>query len=149
MKKTRELALTALHNMKSGINLVLDGLSGIDPTKVPLQLLGGICTPVFPHNQLRVNTVFEVIHAAGRRTAYSEKRPAYEFLNGPSGTGVDDLYTPEIACYPFTPPATCNNALLKIADTQAFDELRVKSILAEIDGKDHTGTVVVGPPALF
>ena len=62
---------------------------------------------------------------------------------------MDDLYTPEIACFPFTPPSSCTNALLSISTTQAFDELRVQSILSEIDGKDHTGTKKVGTPALF
>jgi arylsulfatase A-like enzyme len=136
-------------DLKQGINLALDGSTGVDPTKVPLQLVKGVCTPVLPHNMIRVNTVFEVVKAAKMSTAYSEKRPSYDFLNGPSGTGVGDLYTPEIACYPFTPPATCNNALLKIVDTENFDELRVKSVLNEIDGKDHTGTKTVGTPALF
>jgi len=98
---------------------------------------------------MRLNTVFEVVRSVGGRTAYSEKRPSYDFLNGPSGTGVQDLYTPEIACSPFTAPATCPNALLKLADTEAFDELRVKSVLNEIDGKDHTGTLTVGTPVLF
>src|SRR5207249_7793239 len=83
------------------------------------------------------------------RTAYSEKRPSYAFLHGPSGAGVDDLYTPEIACFPFTPPATCTNALLSIQNTKDFDELRVKSVLNEIDGKDHTGAQVAETPALF
>ena len=137
-------------DLKQGINLGLDGSTGVDPAKLPMRLVNGVCTPVFPHDMIRVNTVFEVIRTVGhRRTAYSEKRPSYDFLNGPSGKGIDDLYTPEIACYPFTPPATCNNALLKLADTMAFDELRVKSVLNEIDGKDHTGTVSVGTPAIF
>jgi len=26
----------------------------------------------------------------------SDKHPAYEILNGPSGTGVQDMFTPEI-----------------------------------------------------
>jgi hypothetical protein len=104
---------------------------------------------VLPHDMIRDNTVFEVVKAAHLPTAYSEKRPAYDFLNGPSGKGVDDLYTPEIACYPFTPPATCNNALLSISATQAFDELRVQSVLNEIDGKDHTGKIRAATPALF
>ena len=34
--------------------------------------------------------------AAGLRTAWSDKHPAYEILNGPSGTGIQDLFTPEI-----------------------------------------------------
>ena len=136
-------------DLKQGINLALDGSTGVDPNKVPRQLVNGVCVPVLPHNMIRVNTIFEVVKAAHGRTAYSEKRPAYDFLNGPSGTGIDDLYTPEIACYPFTPPSTCNNALLKLTDTEAFDELRVVSILNEIDGKNHAGTATVGTPMLF
>src|SRR5437879_12785662 len=114
-----------------------------------MQVVGGICTPVLPHNMLRVNTVFEVIHAAGKRTAYSEKRPSYEFLSGPSGTGIDDLYTPEIACFPFTAPATCVNALLTVGNTELFDDLRVTSVINEIRGLDHSGTNSVGVPTIF
>src|SRR5262245_48380283 len=89
----------AIIDLKEGIDknpAALDGGGGIDPTKVPLDKSKG-CTPVFPHDLIRVNTVFEVAKAAGLYTAYSEKRPSYDILNGPSGTGVDDLYTPEIA----------------------------------------------------
>ena len=139
----------AVIDLKQGVNLALDGSTGVDPAKLPRRLVNGSCVPVMPHDMLRVNTVFEVVKSAHWNTAYSEKRPSYEFLNGPSGTGVDDLYTPEIACFPFTPPATCNNALLSISQTQAFDELRVRSVLNEIDGFDHTGTKTVGTPALF
>ena len=139
----------AVIDLKQGINLALDGSTGVDPAKVPRQLLNGKCVPVLPHNMMRVNTVFEVVKAAHMRTAYSEKRPSYDFLNGPSGKGIDDLYTPEIACFPFTPPSTCTNALLSIVNTQNFDELRVVSVLNQIDGKDHTGKVAADTPALF
>jgi hypothetical protein len=141
----------AVIDLKQGINgAPIDGSGGVDPNKVPRQLLNGVCTPVLPHNMMRLNTVFEVVRSVGGRTAYSEKRPSYDFLNGPSGTGVQDLYTPEIACFPFNPlTGVCTNALLSIANTQAFDELRVKSVLNEIDGKDHTGTLTVGTPMLF
>ena len=139
----------AVIDLKQGINLALDGSTGVDPAKVPMRLVNGVCTPVMPHDMMRVNTIFEVVKAAHGTTAFSEKRPAYDFLNGPSGTGIQDLYTPEIACYPFTAPSTCNNALLSISTTQAFDELRVQSVLNEIDGKDHTGTTVAPVPTLF
>ena len=44
------------------------------------------CSPVYPHDLLRVNTIFEVIRGSkGGYTAYSEKRPSYDILNGPSG----------------------------------------------------------------
>ena len=43
-----------------------------------------------------MNTVFDVAGRAGLRTAWSDKHPAYEILNGPRGTGIQDLFTPEI-----------------------------------------------------
>jgi len=54
----------------------------------------GATSRVWPHQFPRVNNVFELVKAAGGRTAWSDKHPAYEFLNGPSGTGIDDLFTP-------------------------------------------------------
>ncbi len=133
--------LGAVIDLKQGIDkfpTLLDA-GGIDPAKLPLDPAKG-CTPVYPHNMLRVNTIFEVVKATHQRTAYSEKRPAYDFLNGPSGTGVDDLYVPEIAF---------NNTLTDNLKTKNFDELRVVSIINQIDGKDHTGTVTAPVPALF
>ena len=55
------------------------------------------CSPFYPHNAIRTNTVFEVIKAENAgRTAWADKHPAYDLVNGPSGKGVDDLYNPEI-----------------------------------------------------
>ncbi len=54
------------------------------------------CRPVYPHQYLKVNTVFEVARQHGLRTAWSDKHVAYEILNGPSGTGIQDLFAPEI-----------------------------------------------------
>src|SRR5262245_39541109 len=110
----------------------IDGGGGIDPTALPLDGSHG-CTPVYPHSFLRVNTIFEVIKAAGLRTAWSDKHPAYDLVNGPSGQGVDDLYTPEIAATDGT-----------TAGTEAYDNLKAEAILNEIDGKDHTGQHAVG-----
>jgi hypothetical protein len=137
----------AIIDLKEGIDLdptALNGGGGIDPKKVPLDPAKG-CTPVFPHNLIRVNTVFEVARAEGLYTAYSEKRPSYDYLNGPSGKGVDDLYTPEIA---YNNP-TANATLKDVSKTEAFDELRVVSVLNEIDGKDHTGKKSAPVPAIF
>src|SRR5262252_9688581 len=115
----------------------LDGGGGIDPTTLPLDGSKG-CTPVYPHSFLRVNTIFEVARNAGLYTAWSDKHPAYDILNGPSGKGVADLYTPEIA-------ATDGTRL----GTQAYDDLKVEAILNEIAGKDHTGTQQEPVPAIF
>jgi hypothetical protein len=130
-------------DLKEGIDInpaAPDGGGGIDPAKLPLDPKKG-CSPVYPHNLLRVNTIFEVIRGSkGGYTAYSEKRPSYDILNGPSGTGVADLYTPEIAF---------NATISDLTKTKAFDELRVISILNEIGGKDHSGTKTAPVPTIF
>jgi len=72
---------------------------GINPAFLPQQLnADGTCTKVFPHDFIKVNTIFGVAHAAGLQTAWADKHPAYDIVNGPYiGTpNVDDLYTPEI-----------------------------------------------------
>lgn len=113
---------------------------GIDPTTLTLSNANGACAPVFPHDYLRVNTLFEVVKAAGGRTAWSDKEHSYEILNGPSGHGVDDLYDLEIAAGGTTGSETA---------TQRYDALKVAAILNEIDGKTSTGAAGVGVPALF
>jgi hypothetical protein len=93
-----------------------------------------------------VNTVFEVARAGGLRTAWSDKHPAYEILNGPSGTGIQDLFTPEInsAADNAGDDWTTNNAL-----TQVYDSTKVAALINEIDGYDHSRTRAVGAPAIF
>jgi len=118
----------------------------IDPTQLPVDPVS--CKPVYPHSYLKVNTVFEVARAAGLRTAWSDKHPAYEILNGPSGTGVQDLFTPEINSDAPTSPSsnewTTDNAL-----TEQYDGYKVQAVINEIDGFDHSGTTSVGTPAIF
>ncbi|GCE06766.1 alkaline phosphatase family protein [Dictyobacter aurantiacus] len=115
----------------------LNGGGGIDPTTLPLDPSKG-CTPVYPHSFLRVNTIFEVARQAGLNTAWSDKHLAYDLLNGPSGKGVADLYSPEIASVGST-----------VADIEAYDDVKVQAILHEIDGKDHSGTKNAPVPAIF
>ena len=117
----------------------LDGGGGLDPNRLPRDPKKG-CSPVFPHDFIRVNTIFEVIKKNGGRTAWSDKHPAYEFVNGPSGTGVDDLYAPEIRAA---------HATRSAEKAKAYDDSKVAAILNEIDGKDHTGASQVGVPAIF
>jgi hypothetical protein len=118
----------------------------IDPTKLPVD--SATCTPVYPHRYLQVNTIFEVARAAGMRTAWSDKHPAYEILNGPSGQGVQDFFTPEINSDAPTPGSPTDwtgvNSL-----TQRYDSYKVHAILNEIRGYDHSGTRRVGTPAIF
>ena len=95
-----------------------------------------------------MNTIFEVIKAAGYRTAWSDKHLADEMIQGPSGQGVDDLYLLEIngnnAC------AGCTVSTTKSLDAaKAFDDLKVKGITNQISGLDHAGTTNVGVPTIF
>jgi hypothetical protein len=118
----------------------------IDTTQLPVD--PNTCQPVYPHQYLNVNTIFEVARAAGLRTAWSDKHPAYEILDGPSGTGVQDLFTPEINSDAPTLGSpidwTGDNAL-----TMQYDNYKVQAVLNEINGYDHTGTTKVGTPAIF
>jgi hypothetical protein len=117
----------------------------IDPNSLPRYIDGrGHCSPFYPHNALRTNTLFEVVKAqhAGR-TAWADKHPAYDLVNGPSGNGVDDLYTPEI-----TNVGGLDNTV-SIVCTVQNDALKVKAVLNEIHGLTHDGTKRVGVPAVF
>jgi hypothetical protein len=144
------LALDAGEGLGSLPDSIL-GMTGdprlvIDPAQLPVD--PATCAPLYPHSYLRVNTIFEVARAAGLRTAWSDKHPAYDLVNGPSGTGVQDLFTPEINSDAPTPGApgdwTSDNAL-----TQRYDAYKVQALVNEIDGYDHSGTVKVGTPAIF
>ena len=115
----------------------------INPANLPRTVESNCADRVYPHQFPRVNNIFEIVKAAGGRTAWSDKHPAYEFLNGPSGTGVDDLYTPEITSP--TTPQTTNNFVL----TMAYDDIKRDAILREIHGFDHTGANFVGVPTVF
>jgi hypothetical protein len=126
---------------------VVDGGGGLNPALMPRDPARGGAV-VYPHNYLRVNTIFEVIKAAGHRTAWSDKHLADEMVHGPSGQGVDDLFLLEIngvnAC------AGCNVGTTKSLDaTKAFDDTKVQGILNQINGFDHTGTTNVGVPTIF
>ncbi len=116
----------------------LDAGGGIDPAKLPLALTSRGCVPVYPHSYLRVDTIFEAIRRAGGYTAWSDKHPAYDLVNGPSGAGVDDLYDPEIAATDGTEPGT-----------QAYDALKVAAVINEIHGRTHDGAARAPVPNIL
>jgi hypothetical protein len=116
----------------------------LDPAALPVS--PSSCLPVYPHQYLKVNTVFEVARAAGLRTAWSDKHPAYEILNGPSGTGIQDLFTPEINS---VADSTGDDWSTDNALTQEYDSFKAAAVLNEIDGRDHSGARTVGTPAVF
>src|SRR3984893_4558532 len=76
-------------------------------------------------------------------TAWADKHPAYDLVNGPSGSGVADLYTPEI-----TNVGGFDNTV-SVVCTVENDQLKVKGILNEIRGLTHDGKPAAGVPAVF
>lgn len=68
----------------------------INAANLPMALVGGKCVGVYPHAFIKVNTIFEVVRAHGGQTAWADKHAAYDIVNGPSGAGVQDLFTPEV-----------------------------------------------------
>ncbi len=118
----------------------------IDPSQLPVD--PATCKPVYPDQYIKVNTIFEVARAAGLRTAWSDKHAAYEILNGPSGTGIQDLFTPEINSDAPTAGST-NDWTTDNALTMQYDSYKVQAVINEINGFDHSGVNKVGTPAIF
>ncbi|HEX6452446.1 MAG TPA: alkaline phosphatase family protein, partial [Trebonia sp.] len=118
----------------------------LDPANMPVD--PKTCKPIYPNQYLKVNTIFNVARDAGLRTAWSDKHPAYQMFDGPSGNGVDDFFTPEINSQDPSLPAgedwTSDNAA-----TMQYDGYKVQAILNEIDGYDHSRTHKVGTPVIF
>jgi hypothetical protein len=128
------------------LNMTSQPRDVIDPAQLPVDPV--TCAPVYPHQYLKVNTIFEVARQHGLTTAWSDKHPAYEILDGPSGTGVQDFFTPEINSatdgIPGDPDWTTDNVL-----TQRYDGYKVQAVLNWIDGLDHSGKVARGTPNIF
>jgi hypothetical protein len=121
------------------------------------------CAPVYPHDYIRVNTIFNVVRKSGGYTAWSDKHPSYDFTNGPTGDGVIDLWSPEInsipvnlpqvpGCNPLPDPKDAQNTNAwtdSFQNIQCYDTLKVQAILNEINGKTHDGKTSAPVPALF
>jgi arylsulfatase A-like enzyme len=146
---------------------------GINPANLPLALRDdGSCVPVYPHDFVRTNTAFEVVRAFGGHTAWSDKHPAYDILNGPSGEGIEDLFAPEInsliknggvvngvdlaGSLALCDGTTNSLPLAKVSDfttcepaVMAYDDAKVQAILNEIDGKTSDGARAAHVPTLF
>ncbi|MEH2175995.1 alkaline phosphatase family protein [Nostoc sp.] len=136
------------------------GKGSIDPSKLPVNSTG---KPIYPHNYLNVNTIFEVAHDAGLHTAFIDKHPAYDLANGPSGKGIDDFYAPEINAKvalengKLVDRSTAQNpsnltfktTTKSTSLTEAYDDLKVNALLNQIAGKDSQGITTPGTPAIF
>jgi hypothetical protein len=131
----------------------------------------GACTPVYPHQAVRVNTIFEVVKAHGGTTAWSDKHAAYDLLNGPSGAGVEDLYTPEVNSLiknggtangvnlaatlalcdgsNSLPVANVTDYTTCIPAVEAYDDTHVQAAIHWIDGRKSDGSPGTYVPTMF
>jgi hypothetical protein len=124
---------------------------GIDPTQLPQDPVTH--NPVYPWQFIRTNTIFEVVKAHGRRTAWADKHVgAYQIVHGPSGNGVDDFFAPEINSLaaqlegglPAGDDFTKSHLAIKL-----YDSLKVKAVVNQCKGLNSTGKHHVGTPAIF
>lgn len=156
-------------NLDSSFDTVLGGSTllnnVIDPNNLPRDSAKG-CAPVYPHQFIRVNSIFNVAHDAGLYTAWSDKHPAYEWVRGNANTGAEDLYTPEINSPPRDlycvlsegPGGNPDGCAVLDANKQwtdsipyvnTYDGLKVAAVVNEIHGYDHTGKTKAPVPAIF
>jgi len=139
----------------------VNGGGGINPNFLPRDPDRG-CAPVFPHDYLRVNTIFEVVRANGGYTAWTDKHPSYEWTNGPSGKGVNDFFGPEInsnpvalpqfpGCSPVPAPDNTpdDGWTTDLANIKCYDQLHVQAVINQIDGFTHDRSRKAPVPALF
>ena len=141
------------------------GVLSIDSTRLPRDPFNG-CTPVYPWNFIRANTIYGVIHRAGGYTAWADKHASYAAVSGPTGTSipsnVDDYYSPDINSNVVALPgiATATGVDCATLPTGATwvdsfdavkcnDQLKVNAILNWINGRTHLGTSKAPVPAIF
>jgi hypothetical protein len=140
---TKPAAIMNLKNDASSFNI---STFPVDPAT---------CKNIMPWDYLADNSIFQVIHNAGLRTAWSDKHAVYLSFNGPGSNGqsIDDFFGPEIdsqAVEPNGVPYPQDDDWAHIdAATKQYDGYKVQAILNEIDGLDHSGKTQVGTPAIF
>ncbi|MCW3049089.1 MAG: type phosphodiesterase/nucleotide pyrophosphatase [Solirubrobacterales bacterium] len=135
------------------MNLTPHPQSGLNPATFPVDPT--TCQPIMPWDYLKVNTIFQVIHNAGMRTAWSDKHAIYTSFNGPGsgGNSIDDFFGPEIdsqAVEPNGVPYPQDDDWAHIdAATKQYDGYKVQAVINELDGYDHSGRHKVDVPAVL
>ena len=157
---------TKVNGGAPGAALTDGGLASIDPQKLVRDPANG-CSPVYPWQFVRANSIFSVIHQAGGYAAWSDKHPAYASVaSGLGPAALDDFYAPEInsnviALPNVTTPTgiSCATVLDPGSDVtawtnsfqniQCYDTLKVNAVVNWIDGTNHLGTAVTKVPNIF
>jgi hypothetical protein len=167
------------HSIDGGVPASLTGLNSavaIDPNHLPGQLVSGLCSPVWPHNFVRTNTIFGVIHKHGLRTAWSDKHAAYDIINGHDpenaiisgpGANVDEFFAPEVnsdlsaaninliaslglhSTAPTPAVVPGGDFTSSIDGIEWYDGIKVQAVINEIKGFDHTGKSFRGTPTIL
>jgi hypothetical protein len=135
------------------MNLTAHPQSGLNPASFPVD--PSTCKPIAPWDYLKVNTIFQVIHNAGLRTAWSDKHAIYTSFNGPGsgGQSIDDFFGPEIDSQAVEPNGvpypTDTDWAHDDAATKQYDGYKVQAVINQLNGYDHSGTQKVGVPAIL
>jgi len=143
------------------------GVKSINPMRLVRDPFNN-CSPVYPWNFVRTNTIYGVIHAAGGYTAWSDKHPVYAVVSGPTGTNspsnLDDYYAPEVNSNIVPIPnfktvtgVDCSSIPHAAGDDwttgfdsiKCYDQLKVDAIVNEINGKTHLGDHNAPVPAIL
>ena len=159
--------LNGINGGTAGYSKIDGGVVAINPQRLVRDPFHG-CSPVYPWNFLRANTIFGVIHAAGGFTAWSDKHPVYAAVSGPTGTRVpsnlDDFYGPEINSNLTTLPGirTANGIDCSAIpnknggdwtgdfdNIKCYDQLKVNAVRNWIAGRTHLGTASAKVPNVF
>lgn len=120
----RTLSPAGSHCETKGVRIRLASIDQADAVFDPSRA----CAALTPHELVRVNTMFEVVHEKIGRTAWAgDTTWNTDLLRGPSGRGLDD---------------SCRHEL---SSPREGDELRVQDVLHWIDGKACNGSVATVP----
>jgi hypothetical protein len=157
---------TKVNGGAPGAALTDGGINSIDPQKLVRDPNNG-CSPVYPWNFVRTNSIFSVIHKAGGYAAWSDKHPAYSSVaSGIGPIALDDFYAPEInsnviglpgvktptgiSCSTVPDPGSDVTAWTNsFQNIQCYDQLKVNAVLNWIEGKSHLGTTKTTVPTIF
>jgi len=153
--------VVGVDNLDGGKLAHLDGGGSFNPQQIPRRKVGEDCVPVYPHNLILTNTIFEVVkqHLPHSHTAWSDKHAwGTDWVNGPSGLGVDDLARTEINSIDPLSPAGSDYTQSFSGNTAAdpsylhtvtFDNIHLNNVLNQINGMDSTGTNFAPVPTIF
>jgi len=133
--------LVGIDAINGGLLTHLDGGGDFNPQQIPHKLENGKCTQVFPHDFIKTNTIFEVVkqHMPKAFTAWADKHAwGTDWVNGPSGKGVDDLARTEINSLV---PNQSYDYTHDYISTEIFDNLHVNILLNQINKIDSSNIV--------